>query len=92
MRPRPLANLSELVSHEQQFLACLGEHVAEQQSQVSKPLPFVPRHFANQGAFAMDNFIVRQREYEIFRETVQHTEGELVVMVFAMNGIVGEIL
>ncbi len=35
---------------------------------------------------------MRERENEIFGEAVQHAKGELVVMVFAMDGIKSEVL
>src|SRR5580704_5634013 len=86
----PLAYLSEFVSHEQKLFSWLRVHIAEEQSQIGEPLPFVARHFSDKGAFAVDNFIVREGEHEIFREAVEHAESQLVVMEFAVNGIVGE--
>ncbi len=63
---RPFAHLSEFVSHEQQLLARLREHVAIEQAQVGEPLPFVARHLADQRSFAVHDFIVRKRQHKIF--------------------------
>ena len=61
----PFAPLAELAAHEQQLLAGLGEHVAEQQPQVGELLPVVAGHLAEQRAFAVDDLVVRQRQNEV---------------------------
>ena len=48
------------------LLARLRVHVAEQQPQIGELLPLVARHFADQRAFAVHHFVVRQRQDEIF--------------------------
>ena len=53
--------LGQLAAHEQQFLAGVRVHVAEKQTQVCKLLPVVARHFFQQGALAVDDFIMRER-------------------------------
>src|SRR5436853_1787484 len=45
---RPFTNLAEFSSHEEEFLARLGIHIAEQQTQIGKLLPFVARHFSDE--------------------------------------------
>ena len=87
----PFANLSEFCSHEQEFLAGLGIHIAEQQAQVGELLPLISRHFADQRSFAVNDFVVRERQHEIFLKRIQHAEGEVVVVVLAMDGIVLEV-
>jgi len=54
----PLPALGELVAHEQQFFAGVGEHVAVQQPESGKTLPVVSRHFGQHGAFAVNHFVV----------------------------------
>src|ERR1035441_7492760 len=58
----PFAPLGNLAAHEQQLLARLGEHVAEQQTQIGIFLPVVSRHFAEQRTLAVHHFVMRQRE------------------------------
>ena len=88
----PLADLAELAAHEHQFFAGLGVHVGEKQTQVGEFLPFVAGHFADQRSFAVNHFVVRERQHEILLERIQHAEGELAVVILAMDGIVLEIL
>src|SRR5436309_944029 len=49
----PFPDLAEFCSHEQEFLAGLRIHIAEQQTQVGELLPLVAGHFADQRALAM---------------------------------------
>ena len=65
----PLAHLAEFAAHEEQFLAGLRVHVSEQQAQVGELLPFVAGHLADQRSLAVNDFVVRKRQHEIFRET-----------------------
>ena len=49
----PFVPLAELPAHEEQLLARLGVHVAEQQPEVGEFLPRVAGHLRQQRAFAM---------------------------------------
>ena len=40
----------------------------------------------------MHHFIVRNGQHEILRERVQHAEGDVVVMILAVDGILTEII
>src|SRR5687768_8074412 len=87
----PLVALPELTSHEKQFLAGMCPHVSIQQSQAGESLPFISRHASDQRAFAVDDFIMRERQHEILTEGVPNAEGDFVLVVFAMDGIAFEI-
>ena len=89
---RPLAILAELAAHEQKFFPRLGKHVGKQQAQISKPLPLVSRHFADQRSLTVDDLIMAERQYEIFVERIQHSKRQLVVVILAMNRILTEVL
>ena len=39
----------------------------------------------------MDDFVVRKRQHEILVKRIQHAEGQIVVVILAMDGIVLEI-
>src|ERR1039458_7797108 len=65
---RPLTHLSKFTTHEKEFLAGLRVHVGEQQSQVGEFLPLVAGHLADQRSLAVNDFIVRERQYEILEE------------------------
>src|SRR6478752_7460762 len=55
----PLRRLTEFATHKKQLGAGVCEHVAEQQTQIGKLLPFITGHFACQRSFAVYNFVVR---------------------------------
>ena len=47
----------------------------------------VAGHFSEQRSLAVDHFIVRQRQDEVFMPCVKHAERQFVVMKLAMDGI-----
>ena len=81
----PLVPLAEVAAHEQQLLAGMRPHVAVQQPQVGELLPQVAGHLVQQRAFAVNHFVVRHRQHEVLVEGVDQAEGQLVVMVAAMD-------
>ena len=40
----------------------------------------------------MDDLIVGERQDELLRVGVHHGEGDLIVVVFAVHGVLGEVL
>ena len=88
----PLFPLAELPSHEQELFAWLGKHVTQEDSQVGEFLPIVPRHLAQQRALALDDFVMRKRQDKVLMECVQHPKGQVVVMVFSVDGVLGDVL
>src|SRR5215471_5670014 len=64
----PLAPLAELPTHEEELFADLSIHIAQQESEVGEFLCVIPWHFAQQGAFAIDDLVVRQGQNKIFAE------------------------
>ena len=40
----------------------------------------------------MHNFVVREGKHEIFIERVEESEGKLILMIHAMDGIVAEVV
>ena len=66
----PFGPLAELPPHEEQLLARLAVHVAQQQPQVGELLPVVPRHLGQEGPLAVDHFVVGQGQDEILRKGV----------------------
>src|SRR6266850_1285614 len=88
----PLAPLAEFPAHEQQLLARMGPHVAEQQPQAGELLPLIPGHLADERALAVHHLIVRQRQDEVLVEGVPEAEGEAAVVILAVQGILLEVL
>ncbi len=84
----PLVPLANFAPHEQQLLARMAPHVSEQEPQVGEFLPQIARHLIQQRALAMHHFVVRQRQREVLVKGVNQAEGQLVVVVLAMDRIV----
>src|SRR5207253_7737910 len=82
----PFTSLPELVTHEQQFLAGLRIHISEKQAQVGEPLPLVARHFIEQRALAMDDFIMRERQHKDCGDSISHTETKKSVVEYQYSG------
>src|SRR4030095_13637963 len=70
----PFVFLAKLSAHEQKLLAGMAEHETVIGAQICKALPLVPRHAAEDRAFAVHDFVMRQRQNEILRKRVMQTE------------------
>ena len=88
----PFVPLAEFTAHEQQFLAGVSIQVAEQRPQVGHFQPGVSRHFVQQGPLAIDHLVMGQREYVVFAEGVPDAEGQLVVVIFTVYGVLRQIV
>ena len=67
----PLHPLPEFAAHKQQLLARMRVLEGVERAQVCKLLPGITRHFCEQRALAVHDFIVREDEDKIFREGVE---------------------
>src|SRR4030042_2418262 len=85
----PLPPLPNLSAHEKQLLPGLTVHISEKQSEVGKLLPQVARHLAQQRALAVNNLIMRKRHYKVLRESIEHAESQLVVVILPVYGVFG---
>ncbi len=88
----PFRTLPELAAHEEQLLAGMRRHIPIQQPQVRELLPKISGHFIDQRTLAVHHFVVRKRQHKILGERVQHGEGHAVVVEFAVDGFVREIV
>jgi len=87
----PFVALGELLTHKEEFLSRVSVLIAVEKTEIGELLPQVAGHFVEQRAFAVDDFVVGEREKEIFGEGVEERESEFVVFVFAVDGVVGKI-
>src|SRR3984893_4298322 len=85
------AALPELLAHEEKLLAGMAILIGVEETQGGEVLPHVAGHLVEERVFAVDDFVVRERQDEVFRKRVEQREGELVLVVFAVDGVVGEI-
>jgi len=87
----PFGALGDFAAHEKEFFAGVGELPGEKEAQAGELLPHVAGHFMEEGAFAVDDFVVGEGQEEIFREGVEEGEGEFVLVEFAVDGVGGEV-
>lgn len=87
----PFVTLSEFLAHEEQFLAWMSALIGAEQTQIGELLPHITGHFVKKGVFPVDNFVVGEGKQEVLGEGVEQGKSELVVLIFAMNGIVGKV-
>jgi len=83
----PFVGLAKFLSHKQQLFARMRPHESKVRPQIGEALPIVTRHSSQQRAFAVHHFIMRQRQHEIFAESIRKTEGHFRVVPAAMNGV-----
>jgi hypothetical protein len=88
----PLAPLSEVLTHEEQLLARMRPHEAVVQAQVGELLPQVAGHLVEHRLLQVDDFVVRDRQDEVLVEGVHQAEGQLLVVVLAVDRIVGDVV
>src|ERR1700692_2825839 len=67
--------LAEFLAHEQEFLTRVRILIGVEEAQVSELLPHVAGHFVEQGIFAVNDFIVGERQHEVFGEGIYQREG-----------------
>ena len=87
----PFVALAKFLAHEEEFFAGVRVLISIQQTKIGELLPHIAGHFVEQRIFSVNNFIVREGKNEIFAESVHEGKSDLVVFVFAINGIGGKI-
>ena len=83
----PFSPLSEFAPHEEQFAARMRVHPGVEQPEVGKLLPFVPRHFVNEGAFTVDDLVVAEDQDEMFMVGVEEGEGDFALVEAPVHGL-----
>ncbi len=89
--PVPLPPLPYFSPHEDELLAGLGVHIGKEEPEVGKFLPEVAGHLIEKRALPVDYLVMREHENKVLGEGVQKRKGKVVLMVFAKDGVVGEI-
>ena len=79
----PLCKLTELLSHEQQLLARVCHHVAEEGAQIGKLVVILAGHLVQQAALAVHHLIVADGQDKVLTESVEEAESHLVVVAGA---------
>src|ERR1700682_4129583 len=88
----PLGPLAKLPAHKQQLLARMAEHETVEQTQIGELLPFVARHLAKHRTLAVNHFVVRKGQDEVFRKGVQQAESDLVMLIAAVDRVLRHVI
>ena len=88
----PLARLAEFLAHEQELLAGMAPHEAEISAKVGEPLPFVAGRLAGERAFAVDDFVVQDRQDEVLGEGVEQAERHLVMATTPIDRVARHVI
>ena len=87
----PFPTLAEFAAHEEELLPRLAVHVPVDQSEVGELLPVVSGHFAEERSFAVHDLIMGKRKGEVLRKGIKHAEGQIVMLVFSMDRVMGHV-
>lgn len=68
-------------------LTGMGVHPRVQGADIGKSLPFITRHSAENGPFAMYHFVVRERQHKVFAKSVHQAEGEFILVKPSINRV-----
>src|SRR5947207_14825137 len=83
----PFAPLPKFAPHKEEFFPRVSEHPGINHTQIGELLPNIPRHFREQRAFPMNNFIVAQHQNEMLLKSVEEREGNVSLMKPPINRI-----
>src|SRR4051794_41263892 len=88
----PFLFLTELIAHEEQFLAGVPEHEAVIGTHVGESLPVVPGHSAKDRTLAVHNFVMRERKDEVFEERVVQPKQNLTMAMAPIDRILADVV
>ena len=84
----PLVHLSKFLAHEQKLFPRMACHKAVSGPQVCKFLFLgISRHLSRHGAFSVDHLVMGEHQDEVLAVCVEHTEGQLSVVLVPEIGI-----
>ena len=83
----PLDEVTEFTAHEQQLLAGMGHGVAVEHPQAREFLPQVAGLLVQHGMLAVHDLVVAEGQHIIVAEGVHQGEGDLVMVVLAVDRI-----
>ena len=63
----PFVALGEFLAHEEEFLAGVGVLIGVEETEIGELLPGVAGHFVEKRVFAVDDFVVGERQEGNFR-------------------------
>ena len=87
----PLVKLTDFTAHEQQLLAGVRHHVSDKASHAHELHVIVAGHLVDQGALAVNDLVVGDRQHEVLGERVDHAERQGVVVVISPQRVEGDV-
>src|SRR5687767_825545 len=88
----PLRALANFTTHEKQFLSGEKPLISQKRAQIRELPPIISRHSSKERPFSMHYLVMGKRQNEILIVMVQHREGEIILMVFSINRVAGQVL
>ena len=79
----PLLILAEVLSHKQQFLSRMADHIGIACLQVLELVLSKTRHLIDHRAFQMDNLVMRKDQDKVLAVSVSNREGHLIMVIFS---------
>src|SRR5260370_33404189 len=70
----PFVTLGDLLTHKEEFLSRVSVLIGVEEAEIGKLLPHIAGHLVEQRVFSVDDFVVGNREKEIFGEGVEERE------------------
>ena len=74
LRIVPFDKLCKLVTHEIEFLAGMRDLIRKKRAQIIELIVIIARHFINERAFAVHDFVVAERQDKVLRIGICHGE------------------
>src|SRR5690606_1167187 len=88
----PFASLSELSALEEELLPRVRPLISKEEPEVREFLPRVSWHLVEEGPLAVHDFVMRERQHEVLGERVEKAEGEVVLVIAAVDRVLREVL
>ena len=88
----PLAPLADFLAHENQLFTGARPHVRKQRALIRELAQAIAGHLREHRAFAVHDFVMRERQHKIFAPRVEQAEGQIAMVVAAVDGIEREVL
>ena len=87
----PFDELAKVAAHEQELLAGMRHPVAVESPQAGKFLPVVAGHLVQERVLAVDDFVVRQGQDEVFRKGVAQGKRNEIMIILAEQRVHGHV-
>ena len=88
----PFLKLTKFSTHKDQLLAWVSHHICYKGTNSCKLLFVAAWHFIDKRSLSMNNFIVRNRKNEVFRESIVEWECKIIVIKWSIKWVKWDIM